>query len=63
MRILHLIHEANHLISLAHGSERNGFQEAALRHLVELRELLNNEPQLEAGGALEVNSEDQTTET
>lgn len=49
MRILHLIHEAQHLLTLAHGISHAGFQEEALFHLAALRKLLNDNPEPQAG--------------
>lgn len=59
MKILDLSRMAQRLTFNAFTLATTGRPELALPHLVKLRELLNNEPQLEAGGALNPESKEQ----
>lgn len=59
MKIINLARKAHHLAYDASAKATSGYFKPALLDLVKLRELLNNEPQLEAGGAITPESEDQ----
>ncbi len=48
-----LINRAAGFVSLAQGREAAGFPDQALSHLVELREFLDGQTELEAGGAID----------
>lgn len=53
MEMTELLNQVSRLISTASTRNQNGHPDDATRSLVELRELLNAQPELEAGGALE----------
>lgn len=56
-----LINEAAMLINEASANQSKGFAVDAMTKLVSLRELLNNQPDLEAGGATETPEQTEPT--
>jgi len=53
MDISKLLIDSYRLLCKAQTNEDLGFEDSAIKSLVKLRELLNSQPELEAGGACE----------
>lgn len=62
MKIPDLVNRVEYWFEELEAAKQTGFEEVVVAHLVKLRELLNSQPELEAGGAAETKKTDEDSE-